>query len=864
MVIVALDRIFVPFAGEETPGSPAFRHEARPGRAALTWSQLHGHRRVVLLAEAASGKTTEFRTQAEALRSQGKAAFFLDLATLAERGPTACLNSEERRRIDTWRQSAEDGWFFLDAADELRLTRRTLEAALNRLAHDLGDGLRRAHVFLSSRITDWRGEEDLATVKRCLPAPAPEAEEPADGPSSEALVAPSDGADAGAADSAQAEPFVVTLKPLDRERMGRLAQAHGVDEIEAFLDAIARRGLEPLAERPGDLVLLAVHWKKAHRSLGRPAQMMEALVAEKMRERNERLRREDGLDPQHARAAVERIAAAMTLGQTLTIATPAAGPAASDDALDPLAILPELNDVQRDALLRLGVFAPATFGRIRFHHRMTQEYLAACWLRRILDAGGCEAVEDLLFTSPYGIAVVQPNWRAAAAWLALWNEDVRRTITDRDPRLLVEGGDPSSLPIEARRDVLRVFADRLARGDTHDAWIDNRMLALFADDTLAADIRDLWSRNPSGDVRSFLLRLVQLGRVCACADLAAEVLQGQLSDADLRLAALRAAEACGNGEALRSVAKAVLSDPTRIPARHVEHYLSVLVPDHLPAVHVPVLLRHAAEGSELALDLAVAALADRLARLTLQDRVDLLAGAVSLLQELVREEEPQRRPLFRLASHLGALLAPVLADFGDAAPDPALLDALALFEAHGDPTDLPRLRAQVEARPALKRALFWHDVAAARRRRPGGTIDRPFTVWPGSGQLWHLAWTDHSWLEDDVRTRPTLDRSLALTALVDAARAAGVLDAERQRLRALARDAGLEAELDRLLEPPQGAGRPRGRCRLRPPLAACGHPRSCPEGGGGAAAPAGRRHSRREGASRADLKRRRSPPPCAA
>jgi hypothetical protein len=42
----------------------------------LTWEGLLKYRRVVLLAEASSGKSEEFRAQTEKLKKEGKAAFF--------------------------------------------------------------------------------------------------------------------------------------------------------------------------------------------------------------------------------------------------------------------------------------------------------------------------------------------------------------------------------------------------------------------------------------------------------------------------------------------------------------------------------------------------------------------------------------------------------------------------------------------------------------------------------------------------------------------------------------------------------------------------------------------------------------------
>ena len=53
-------------------------------------------------------------------------------------------------------------------------------------------------------------------------------------------------------------------------------------------------------------------------------------------------------------------------------------------ALEPVSILDEWTDAERNALMRRGAFAPATYGRIRFHHRSTQEYLTASWFDCLL------------------------------------------------------------------------------------------------------------------------------------------------------------------------------------------------------------------------------------------------------------------------------------------------------------------------------------------------------------------------------------------------------------------------------------------------------------------------------------------------
>ncbi len=66
----------------------------------LSWHDLLEHRRVVLLAEASSGKTEEFRHQAASLVNQDKAAFFVRIEDLADDGAAVvdCLRQAPGHR----------------------------------------------------------------------------------------------------------------------------------------------------------------------------------------------------------------------------------------------------------------------------------------------------------------------------------------------------------------------------------------------------------------------------------------------------------------------------------------------------------------------------------------------------------------------------------------------------------------------------------------------------------------------------------------------------------------------------------------------------------------------------------------------
>jgi hypothetical protein len=134
------------------------------------------------------------------------------------------------------------------------------------------------------------------------------------------------------------------------------------------------------------------------------------------------------------------LAAALTFGKSFTLRAPNhdPDPSLAAGALDATLILNDWSAAKCNALLRRGVFAPATYGRIRFHHRSTQEYLTAKWLHSLL-AAKCPRSEiwQLLFADRYGVQTVVPSLRLAAAWLSIWHPDILDEIIRREPSVLL-------------------------------------------------------------------------------------------------------------------------------------------------------------------------------------------------------------------------------------------------------------------------------------------------------------------------------------------------------------------------------------------------------------------------------------------
>jgi hypothetical protein len=110
--------------------------------------------------------------------------------------------------------------------------------------------------------------------------------------------------------------------------------------------------------------------------------------------------------------------------------------------------------------------------------------------------------------------------RAAGAWLALKHTDFLDEVIRREPLVLIQHGDPGSVPLHAKRKLLSICAARHAAGDISDDRMDRRAIWMFAQPELADAIRAAWAANDRQDFRRDLLCMVEEAGIAACADLA--------------------------------------------------------------------------------------------------------------------------------------------------------------------------------------------------------------------------------------------------------------------------------------------------------------------------------------------------------
>ena len=780
MEFVELNRGFLPLGKGDDPDTDISRFWNHKYSGAVFWPLLRQYPRVVLLAEASSGKTREFRHQVDALRKERHAAFFVRIEELADEGFEAALDPSDLEAFYAWHRGGAKAWFFLDSLDEARLNRRSFDTALRNLARVIGSALNRAHIFISCRVSDWQGDKDRAAIGRLLPSyRAPDDDEAAGDP----LLDPIFDKDAKkqVKKGKEDKPVPIDLQifritPLVTDQYRLLARACGVTNVVEFSNAIVQQGLDMFTERPGDVIDLANYWL-THNQFDAFEKMTEHAVTLKLREEDSHRADNEALSDSKAREGAELLAAALTLGRsfTLRVPSPDPDPSLSAGAIDPGLILPSWSPAERNALCRRAAFAPATYGRIRFHHRGTQEYLTAQYFLAMLERGcPIKDIWSLIFVERYGVETIVPTLQPVAAWLALWRTDICDEVIKREPLVLIRHGDPASLTVPARERLLNAFAAKQAAGEIYNDSLDHRALWMFADKRLDKSIRSAWNANKRSDFRLDLLRLIREGEIYSCSDLALQTVRdAKGGEYHLTVAAdiLRGENKAAHLNELATIFK---KNAKRLNSRAAAAFALAAFPAQLS---VKDLLKAISE-----------------AELDKKDRTDGIGYHLADLYELCPDESSKEQFLLGLASlalappyaesyqqvskkyfelakgleAVARVAVPALAGQAPSKGTVSLLTAVERADRHLDLDDSPSVAEGVRSNLELNRALFWADVRIERSRKGETPPIRYWQLYFHGVRLWHLNSADLKWLLEDLRSAADLqDRQLALSAIQD-------------------------------------------------------------------------------------------------
>ena len=811
---IELDRRFVECReGESSDPDLVARFGRTDGT--LGWADLLARRRVVFLAEAGSGKTTEMIARTQQQADAGCPAFYATLEDVGLKGVEAALRPADRAKLAEWRSSDKESWFFIDSVDEAKQSGVKLRTALHAIAEAIAGAERRAHVVLSGRYTDWQFRRDLIHFKEELGIPADEGLPPP--PTPDELVISTIHRERREPPTPPEDAVVVVMTGLDEDRVRRFATGKSVHDLDAFIAQIGTANLWQFARRPLDLDWLVQFWH-SHKRLGNLAEMLDICIAERLQESNLDRARLDGLDITRAYQAIERVGAAMILSGRETVAVPDAEISFSDTptVLDIADVLPDWSPRDRERLLTRAVFDPATFGRARIHNDnqgVVRSYLTARWLYRLRKSNlSQQGLLDLLFAESHGVAVIKPSMQEVAAWLSLWDETVAREVARREPYLLLSAGDPATLSRQTRETLLTQVVEQIVGGDPIP-FLDIDSLKRFSRPDLAQIVRKLWSAHVAHpDARRLLLRVIWLGKIKKCADLAEAAVFGSDRDGRLAVFAGRAMMTTADYAARKRYADFVKTNCAALSTTVVWGALEEMAPLHLGVDDVLIILSSVdvtdCDGG-LGLDWHGPKLVERISSRTDLER--LVLGLLSQLGGTVaagdREETAREKAYFPMVAAATQKLLELCPD--NDAPVAALDAAVRIGErariSRAKRKNRGDLTAELQKSATRRRLAFWRFAERLAGHRMLGS--RPInSAWDLQmlGFSISLETEDIDWLLADAPSRQLPnERRLAINSVMMIRRDEKLSDDVLDRIRAVAAsDSAMTEALNSWIKPP--------------------------------------------------------------
>jgi hypothetical protein len=785
---INLDRRFLelPRTGD-FPTSQYFEVARSQGKL-LRWSDIMLRRCAVILGEAGSGKTTEFKEQVRRCRAANGYAFFVPIEALASDGlPGGLQRPEDVTAFQTWQASASSiALFFLDSLDEAKLRRHKLADALRKFGHGIGaNPIGRARLIISCRGSDWDVYTDNTAVLDALPR----------------SFLTSDISGGGKTDTS----FVFALAPLDIQQVSALAtHVAAVTNPNEFTLAITDARAQTFVERPADVIWVANYWRK-HKSLGSLRDLVLADAREKLRDsgRSAQLR---SLSDQRAWEGALALAGVATLSGCSSFV-------ASDDPgrqiarvgeVDPTSVLSDWAPPEIAELLRLPLFDESTFGRVRIHEQSVQEFLAAAWLQSLVAKGLPRSQLDILLfprTPHLSESVLRPCLRSTAAWLALNDAQTRNRLSLTAPEVLLGDGDPAGIPVDERQGILRRYVDRhRGRRKLFDS-LGPMSLRRFAFGGLGDTVRELvCDRSLPEEVRCALLTIVAEGclRECACAAL--QIARDESEPGAVRADAIAAVASTGDLPSLRAELLSLGPD-VDTDSSIVSAILKALFPAWITDSEVGQLIHRSQRKPRNLFNGLQYVIEYELPRRCPANR---RLGLVRVFLELLNSSD--RGDLAWLHRPLLALLRLALQAISDGSPLPPEVDAvLAHFEElkkHHEYVFVSKEEAPetlLQGRPKMRRELFWKRVRDAEEKK-GSRIARYHDVVPWNWVL-EFSKEDHEWLaHDSVHAVDDESRVLAFDCLLRTKIASADESSRQELVQRLISESGLLAQHLRGLE----------------------------------------------------------------
>ncbi|MFK0689893.1 hypothetical protein ACFX5Q_17030 [Mesorhizobium sp. IMUNJ 23033] len=703
----------------------------------------------------------------------------------------------------------------LDSVDEARLRNPAdFVLAIKKLGRRIATAKDRTHIVVTGRTNAWRPKTDLALCITHLPfTPATTTAKEDEASDTDDTIEDAVETSDRSAEKSQPVFKIVTLDDLSRSQIEAFANARGIKDTKAFIEAIERADAWSFTSRPQDLMELTEFWLDQGR-IGSRLEIMRNSISRRLQERDQERVDVYPLAPQKALQGARLIAAATTLAQDSTIRVPDGAENSKGIALHD--VLPDWDDRECSTLLSRPIFDEAIYGTVRFHHRSVREYLAAEWFADLLSRETSRRkIETLFFTNQYGLGIIVPTLRPILPWLAILDPKIRERLRKVAPEAVFEGGDPSQLPLETRRLILHEVCEQLASGTSGRSMTDYAAVQRFSNPDLTDDVRSLLSKYATDEeLKAFLLRMVWLGQLSGALPEAKQIALSPSASQYTRIAAFRAVRAVGPARDQEDIRKSFLAEATELN----RDWLAELTKETAPTPDTIKWLLECLGKTDEKERYSVDRLSDAVSTFVQAADLDQLPELLIGFDQLLNTPPVVERRLCEISQKFTWLMSPasqaaerLIQARHAASLQPAVLAILDKFGMgrHYLDSELNDAKTKfstlVPEWPELNRALFWYEIDVARERRDKKRNERLTDFWPVfvMEPFWRFGAEDFDYVSEQLATQSFQDDKLVALSLAFRL----YITNDRPRLwreklkRLVSGNTELSDELDKLLNP---------------------------------------------------------------
>jgi CHAT domain len=777
------------------------------------WSDLINEYRIIILSEAGSGKTAEIRSVAYRLREQQKSAFFLRLENVAGDFEDA-FEVGTYEAFKEWLASDQEGWLLLDSVDESRLRDpRDFERAIRKMSRLIDTAKDRTHIVITSRAPAWRPKTDLAYCNDHLPFtvattlecdPQAENDDPEGSIQIKTVIQ----------EKERLGFKIFALDDLTSDQIAIYAKARGIEEYKDFLDAVERADAWSFTSRPQDLEELTEFWIDKGK-IGTRLEIMRNSIDRRLTERDQDRAEARPLSFKRARQGAMLLAAATTLTQNQTIRVPNGADNSIGIAVQFL--LSDWDENEHITLLSRPIFDEAIYGTVRFHHRSVREYLTAEWFAELLKhKTSRRTIEGLFFRNQYGLDIVVPTLRPILPWLVILDEKIRERVRKIAPEIIFEGGDPSSLPLEIRRYILKEACAKIAKGDADRSMLNYAAIQRFANPDLTKEIcESIQQYRDNTHLTAFLLRMVCLGQITLALPETMKIALTPNADKHVRIAAFVAIKEIGSGNDQEQVRQSFSAETSELNRECFAELLDGIEPTEKILNWLLLCL----EKSETYNRYSVDRLAKRVTEFADIADIELLPQLIIGLNRLLNIPPTIDRTYCEVSKKFQWLMAPAAKAVERAIlnrhPISLEIESLAILHKLSNVRgyeidDVANIRDDflklVPAWQELNRNLFWFEVQKSRKSFDEKLKQRLINFRQASifGSFWQFEGADFEYVAEEISLQLFLDNKLvALSLAFNLYMAANRPPALLMQLEQLAAKNDLSEWLSNYLRPPQ-------------------------------------------------------------